>query len=380
MKTVLIDARMYGLTHAGIGRYIMNLVANLPFVSEGKVKYKLVVKKDQLKAIKNELGNRFEYIPASSSHYSIAEQFEIPAIIQKTKPDLIHFPHFNAPVFCQKKYLLTVHDLIKHYFRGKETTTKLSFLYWPKYLGYRLLSWLVIKRAKAIIVPSQWWKKKLADKFSVSKNKITVTWEGVGETFLKQKAASQQKTLKKYGLKKDSFFVYTGSVYPHKNVERLVRAMTRIKNENISLAIICSRNTFSKRLEKTVKKLNAESRINFLGFVPDKEMKPIYSASLALVQPSLMEGFGLTGLEAMASGCPVASSNTSCLPEIYGNAAVYFDPKSDEQLLETLNSLIGNEKLRDSLIAKGAKRLALFSWKNTAKETVKVYQKLLNES
>jgi glycosyltransferase involved in cell wall biosynthesis len=378
MKTVLIDARMHGLAHAGIGRYIMNLVANLPKSSKG-IKYQLIVAADQLGQIKKELGGFFEYIPARSKHYSIAEQFELPILILKANPDIVHFPHFNAPLLCPKKYLVTIHDLIKHYFRGEKTTTKNPILYWPKYFSYRVVSSLVIRRSKAIIVPSYWWKDKLSDDFGVPKNKINVTWEGVDDKFLSTKSVNQKKITQKYKLKNKQFFVYTGSVYPHKNIERLIKAFLNINRKEIILAIVCSRSIFSEKLEKTIRGLGAEKKIKFLGFVPDDELKAIYKSCLGLVQPSLMEGFGLTGLEAMASNCPVLSSNGSCLPEVYGDAAVYFDPKNTSEMTKVLEKVASDQSLRKSLIALGKKQLKKYSWQKTAKNTVRVYQSLFDD-
>ncbi len=381
MKKVLIDARMYGLEHAGIGRYVMSLLMEIKKLPKtNKITFQLIVNDSRLKEIKKDLGDFYQYIPSKTKHYSIFEQIELPLLIKKANPDLVHFPHFNAPLFCPKPYVVTIHDLIKHYFKGKETTTKHPLLYWPKYFGYRFLSQLIIKNSKSIIVPTNWWKKKLSKDLKISKNKIFVTWEGVGKAFLKILETKNNKSvLKKFQLEKNHYFVYTGSVYPHKNVPRLIEAVIKMKNKEINLAIVCSRNVFTKRLENIVKQNKAGSKIKFLGFVPDSELKIIYKNSLGLVQPSLMEGFGLTGLEAMACDCPVLSSNASCLPEVYGNAAYYFDPKKLDQIKSSLEKITNSLNLRKHLIKKGRERLGKFSWKQTALQTVNVYRQVINE-
>jgi len=381
MKKVLIDARMYGLEHAGIGRYIMSLLMEVKKLPKtNNTAFHLIVSNSRLKEIRNDLGDFYKYIPSKTKHYSILEQIELPLLIKKADPDIVHFPHFNVPLFCPKPYVVTIHDLIKHYFKGKKTTTKHPFLYWPKYFGYRLLSYLIIKKSKAIIVPTNWWKEKLAKDFRVSNSKIFVTWEGVGEAFLKRIEGKNKKTvLDKFRLEKNRYFVYTGNVYPHKNVSRLIEAVLKMKNKKVSLAIVCSRNVFSKKLENIVKQKKGSSRIKFLGFVPDSDLKIIYKNSLGLVQPSLMEGFGLTGLEAMACDCPVLSSNASCLPEVYGNAAHYFDPKKVDHIMSSLEKITNSSTLRKHLIEKGRERFAKFSWKQTAFQTVDVYRQVINE-
>ena len=181
----------------------------------------------------------------------------------------------------------------------------------------------------------------------------------------------------KYGLKPGKFFIYTGSVYPHKNVARLIKAFLRLEDKELVLAIVCARSIFVKRLEKLVKKLKGSGRVKFLGFVPDEELKALYQRAIALVQPSLMEGFGLTGLEAMACLCPVVSSNTSCLPEVYGKAALYFDPLKVEQITEKLTLVSQNKVLCQRLVKLGKKHAAGFSWQKTAAKTLKIYQKAL---
>jgi len=317
LQKIVIDARMYGLEHAGIGRYVMSLISNLELPSAFKLI--LLVKKEKMSEIKRELGNKFEYIPVKSRHYSFVEQLEIPLILNKIKPDLVHFPHFNSSLFWQGDFVVTIHDLIKHYFTGKETTTRSTPTYWLKHLAYRFQINYSVKKSKLIIVPSQ-----------------------------------------------------------YKNIERLLRAIRKINNVN--LVIVCSRGVFTKRLSFLVNKLRLKKRVDFLGFVNDRDLISLYQKAEALVQPSLMEGFGLTGLEAMAAGCSVVSSNASCLPEIYGEAALYFDPLNITDIAEKLELILKNKKLREELAKKGKKQVEKYSWMETARTTVEGYKKILTNN
>jgi len=384
VKKILVDARMYGLEHAGIGRYITNLLRELkktPLADRKQFQFTLLVSKNRLKEIRKELGNFYSYQSTTAKHYSFSEQWRLLLEIKKINPDLVHFPHFNLPVFYSGKYLVTIHDLIKHFFRGKETTTKNPFFYWPKYFSYKLLIRQAVKRATAIIVPTYWWKRKLVSVYQLFPEKVFVTWEGADEAFFSFRADFQKAeiTLNKYRLSAKKFFIYTGSVYPHKNIKRLMEVFKGAKDKKIVLAIACSRNVFTRRLEKIVASLKLENQVKFLGFVPDKELAVLYQEAIALIQPSLMEGFGLTGLEAMACGCPVISSNTSCLPEVYGKAAIYFNPLNIKEMKEKIFLLIGDEKLRKEMINRGKKRIKGFSWQKTARKTLVIYQKILDE-
>jgi len=371
---IVIDARMYGLEHAGIGRYVLNLVKELE-KKDKKNDYYLLLRKNyyQKLSFKNK---KFKKILADIPHYSVKEQLLLPKIIKKIKPDLVHFPHFNVPLFYQGKYIVTIHDLIKHQSKGKETTTRLPFLYWPKYVLYRLIIFLAIKRARRIITPSQYWQKELIKRYQVKPEKITVTYEGADE-FLKQKTKKDNQTvLKEYNITKP-FVIYTGNLYPHKNVLRLVKAIAlfnQTKKEKLTLVIACSRDLFLERFEKEMEKIKGEIQVILAGFVPTEELISLYQESEAFVTPSLLEGFGLPGLEAMASGTPVIASNASCLPEIYSDAALYFDPLNIKDMAEKIKAVINHPRKRQELIKKGKEQVKKYSWEKMAKETLKVYR------
>jgi len=377
MKKIVIDARMYGLEHAGIGRYVTNLLKGISKLKETDLSFSLLVLKEKLTEIKADLGNQFKYFPVKSKHYSFWEQIEIPLILQRIKPDLVHFPHFNASIFYSGKFVVTIHDLIKHYFRGKETTTRKPWLYWLKYLAYRLEVGFSLKKSKLIFVPSDFWRNRLIKDFDIAKEKIIVTSEAVDpKIIISSNNRNNKKSifLNTFSVKKP-FFIYTGSVYPHKNIERLLSAIKKI--DQVQLAIVSSRNFFTQRLTNRVKKMGLEQRVKLLGFVNDQDLVHLYRKAEALVQPSLMEGFGLTGLEAMTADCPVLSSNSSCLPEVYGQAALYFNPLDVNDITDKLRLILGNKKLKKKLIKKGREQVKKYSWKKTAKETVKGYKKVL---
>jgi len=371
---IVIDARMYGLEHAGIGRYVLNLVKELE-KQDKKNDYYLLLRKNyyQKLSFKNK---KFKKILADIPHYSIKEQLFLPGIIKKIKPDLVHFPHFNVPLLYQGKYIVTIHDLIKHQSKGRQTTTRLPWLYWPKYLFYRFIIFQAIKRAKRIITPSQYWQKELIKGYQVKPEKITVTYEGADE-FLKQKTKKDsQAVLREYNITKP-FVIYTGNLYPHKNVLRLVKAIAQINQKNkkpLALVIACSRDIFLERFEKEIEKVKGDIQVTLTGFVPTEELMALYQEAEAFVTPSFLEGFGLPGLEAMASGTPVIASNASCLPEIYGEAALYFDPLKTEAMVKRIEEVVGHSRKRQALIKKGREQVKKYSWKKMAQETLKIYR------
>lgn len=367
-----IDARLYGLENAGIGRYITSLVDSL--VKDDKHTFTLFVK-PQYSGIFAKRKN-VTTVVTNVPHYSVGEQF---FDYGKYQLDLLHVPHFNAPLLYKGKLVLTIHDLIKHHSRGADTTTRNPFFYVFKRLGYQVLTRLISAKAQKIIVPSNWVKQDVIKTLKVPAEKIEVVYEAVASEFGKAaKAEETKKLLSRHKLRKP-FLVYTGSVYPHKNVGLLLDAIKRRnphKELDFSLAVVCARNVFWQRLGEKIKSMGLEKEVKLLGFLSDAELSGLYREAYALVQPSLMEGFGLTGLEAMKVGLPVLSANATCLPEIYKDAAIYFDPHSVDDFLEKLNQITVNRQLYQRLSGEGKKRVNQFSWNLAAKETLSVYEKV----
>jgi glycosyltransferase involved in cell wall biosynthesis len=375
-----IDARLYGLEHAGLGRYVMKLVDNL-LVQDKKNHYVLFVNSNHSKEFKNK--KRLTVVVTNIPIYSFSEQLILPIIFARQNLDILHVPHFNAPLLYPGKLLLTIHDLIKHDSKGSATTTHHQWLYSIKRLGYLFLTSLIAKRSVHIIVPSEYVKNDVSKRLGISSKKITVTYEAAGDS-IKEIALSEEKkkkVLKEYHLSRP-FIVYTGSVYPHKNVEILIRAIEKhnINREvDLQLALVCSRSVFWQRLKDKIEKENLQKWIKLLGFVPDEKVSELYSLALALVHPSKMEGFGLTGLEAMGVGLPVISSNASCLPEVYGDAALYFNPDSVDDLVSCLEVFIKDQTLREEYSAKGYLQQRKYSWVRMVEKTLSVYKKAIKK-
>jgi glycosyltransferase involved in cell wall biosynthesis len=375
-----IDARLYGLEHAGLGRYVTQLVEEVLKLDK-KNHYVLFL--NSARATKFKDRKRVTVVKTNIPIYSLAEQIILPFIFAKEKLDLLHVPHFNAPLLYPGKLVLTIHDLIKHDSKGPETTTRTEGLYLFKRFGYLTLTNLIAHRANHILVPSNFVKEDVAKRLHVSLGKITVTYEAASDSIKEVALTDNEKItlLNKYHLTQP-FIVYTGSVYPHKNVDLLVGAIEKHnlnKEVDLELALICSRSVFWERLNKKIAEKNLQNRIKLLGFVEDADVSRLYSLALALVHPSKMEGFGLTGLEAMSVGLPVISSNSSCLPEVYGDAALYFNPSDVNDLVSCLESFIKDQELRSGMATKGYLRVRNYSWQKMAKETLSVYKQILSK-
>lgn len=171
---ILIDARLYGPKNTGNGRYTKELIDNLARIDH-KNDYIILFKKEGFNEIN--LPNNFKKILADFKHYSFEEQFKLPFIINKFKPDLVHFPHFNVPILYFGKFVVTIHDLIMHKYTGGEATTRKFPIREIWRLGYHIAFMKAIFGSVKIIVPSNYVKNEIINYYHINPEKIEVTYE-----------------------------------------------------------------------------------------------------------------------------------------------------------------------------------------------------------
>ena len=176
------------------------------------------------------------------------------------------------------------------------------------------------------------------------------------------------------------FLVYVGRPMQHKNLERLIEAFAslRARHPDLLLVLAGRKDANYERIEEDAY-VHGVKNLHFTGFVSDKRLRWLYENCEAYVFPSLSEGFGLPGLEAMQHGAPVVSSNATCLPEIYGDAAHYFDPGNTQAMADAIEEVLTDNTLRKSLVRKGYARIKNYSWRRMAEQTLDVYNKALGE-
>jgi len=388
-----IDARF--LFVAGPGRYEKNLIEQLEKLDKNN-EYFIFLRKENFEKYQPQNRN-FQKVLADYPWYSFKEQLFLPLKILRIKVDLMHFPHFNIPLFYFGPYVLTIHDLIMHEFSTERASTRSKPYYRFKRIVYKIVVKWAIRQAKMILVPSKVTKFDLMKRLNVSDKKVVVTYEGVDRKFNVQprsrtsslrgkssKCKVEEDVLGKYGIRRP-YLLYLGSMYPHKNVERLLQAFKILKetyNFSGQLVLVGKRDFFSKRVYGETEALDLKRDVVFPGlmrddgYVSDDEVVVLLKESSVFVFPSLKEGFGLPPLEAMSLGVPVVASNISSIPEICQDAAHYFDPKDPEDMALKINELFADNTLRDDLISKGEKQASRYSWRTTAEQTLSVYKSL----
>lgn len=367
-----IDARMINTT--GIGRYTQSLVENLALIDKSN-SYYLFLKRDEFNSYRLPAKN-FKKILANFHWYGVSEQIKFPKIIKKQKLDLMHFPHFNIPAFYRGKFVVTIHDLTLHKYKTTESTTKGFLIYQLKHFLYKIIIKKAIKKSLKIICPSKFTKKNILEEFGVFEKKIEVTYEGGPSENLK-KIIPDEKVLEKFGVTLP-FALYVGNAYPHKNLSLIAEAIKYLPRD-VKIVLAGREDHFYENLKQKVRDGGYENRIIFTGFVTDEELVYLYKKALAYLFPSFNEGFGLPPLEAISFGLLPVVANSSCLPEVLGDAALYFDPKDANELANSLKAVLEDEKLRDSIIKNGQEKIKIYSWRKMAKETKNIYTQALNE-
>jgi len=368
-----IDARFYGSVGKGLGRYTQKLIENLEkAVAQGpSLQYFVFLRKENFDEYQPKNKN-FQKVLADYRWYTFSEQINMPRILNKYNLDLVHFPHFNVPLFYRGKFIITIHDLILIHFPTVRGTTLNPIFYWLKFLAYKIAIWSAIKRAEKIIAVSNFTKKDILKNYKIPKEKIKVTYEACDD-FRETPAGNDEEILRRRGIIKP-YLLYVGNAYPHKNLEKLILAFGKINKikKDLHLVLAGREDYFYRRLKKIVKKKNIKNII-FTGFIPDGDLDSVYRNALLYVFPSLYEGFGLPPLEAMSKGTPVISSDHQCMREILEDSAYYFNGRKSDEITKAIIKVLDDEKLREKLTAKGYEQIKKYSWEKMAGETLDAY-------
>lgn len=371
--TIGIDCRLYSPKATGIGRYTAQLIEQLKKLDQ-KNNYLLYFKHPEFEAFECP-NQRFQKKLADIPVYSFAEQTRWYFFLQKQQVDLMHFPHFNVPVLYRRPFVATIHDLTLHEFPHKSYTPQWSVKKILDILAYRFLMWNTVRHARHLIAVSQSTKNDLLKHYAINPENISVVHEGVPEEFQRAAPEKISEIVKKYGISKP-YLLYAGVMRSHKNILNLMAAFDLMQQEPQDLQLV-----LVGKIDEAYPEINSRARhsggaIVTTDFVPDEDLIALMSGASVFVFPSLAEGFGLPPLEAMRCGVPVACSTTTSLPEVCGEAAVYFDPKNPSDIAENVLKILKNDDFRKNLIQKGHENEKKFSWSRMAGQILDIYNKI----
>ena len=383
-----IDARFYGSVGKGLGRYTEKLLEYLETL-DTENEYVVFLRRENFYEYRPK-SPRFKKVLADFAWYGFAEQLLFPWLLYRFRFDLVHFPHFNVPLLYRKKFVVTIHDLILIHYPTLRNTTRPAWLYRLKFAAYRFVIAEAIRHAVEVIVVSRFTESDVLTHYPAAKGKITVTYEAAGQVCAFTPQKEENSFLSRFGLIPrqvqassaapsraiiEPYLLYVGNAYPHKNLSLLIRAAKRFPGYRFLL--VGKEDYFYTRLKAEAEREKAANVI-FTGFLTDQELGILYRYATLYLFPSLYEGFGLPPLEAMMYGVPVLTSRAGSLPEVLGDAAMYFDPKREGALEEAIDILITDitdETRKHEIRKRGYRQAAKFNWHTMAEETRTLYQR-----
>ena len=371
IRTVAFDARYVNDRYHGIGRHAYNLLEVLTRLDPDRrylAYYHPGYRNTRFDVEKLRKRSNVELRPIRLPLYLPNEQFVWPLLLARARADLFHSPYVVLPLLAQIKLIMTVHDLIFERYPEYRTRSPLQRFYHP-------ITQLGTKRADLVLTVSESTSRDVQEYYHVNRASIHVTGNAVDPTFHRESDPGRLGAVRKrYGLP-DHFILTVGAGRPHKNIETLVEAFARLDPSLAPKLVIGGKldPRFPDGVSARIHAHGIMSRVVRLDMIREDDLPVVYSLADVFVFPSLVEGFGLPPLEAMACGTPVLASRGPAVSEVVGDAALAFDARDPEQLASLLRRTLTDIALRGTLSRRGLERVQAFTWERVARETLRAY-------
>ena len=372
MKRIALDYTAAYEQGGGIGRYVREIVAALAR-QPAEFDYRLFVSGvTSDKPLPPHPAPHFTWKPTRLSPLWMARiwgRARIPLPVEwfTGRVDLYHATDFVLPPVMARS-LLTVHDL--------------SFVRVPEAAPPTLKAYLdvvvprSVRRADHVLADSQATKDDLIELYSTPAEKITVLLSGVDARF---QPTENPKVREKYGIPQRPYIFSVGTVQPRKNYARLIHALAALRGRGVDVVLVIAggKGWLEDPIYAAIEEAGVSDYVHFIGFADDADLPALYTEALITALPSLYEGFGIPVLESMACGTPVLTSNVSSLPEVAGDAAITVDPNDLDAIVDGLQRLVDDERLRSTLIERGLARAKQFTWDRSAQQLRDIYTRML---
>lgn len=358
MSHIAIDAR---IINSSTGRYVERLIHYLEQIDHTNTYSILVPTKD--KDFYTPTNPNFTINTIDFDNYSFAEQTGFLSYLNMLNADLVHFCMPQQPILYKGAHVTTFHDLT---LLNTYNSDKNWLLFRFKQLVGRFVFHQVARSSTRILTPTWTVKRELEAFHKGIEDKTVVTYEAADKL--------QAGKVTPYDTPYKKFLLYVGQQSDYKNIKRLGDAHQKLLEAHPDLGLILvGRINKSAQMTKEYFEKHGYKNIHFTGFVEDDQRDWLFENCAAYVFPSLMEGFGLPPLEAMQYDAPVVSSNTSCMPEVLGDAAHYFTPTDTNDIVRAINDVLTDDTLRTTLIENGRIQRSKYSWRKMAQETLDQY-------
>lgn len=363
-----LDGRYMRDDFPGIGRYVYNLARTLPAVAPD-VSFVLLHDSDAPNSRYDVAALRWSNLslaPTDVRIRSIAEQVYLPQLVRRLALDVFHAPYYVTAYWVPCRQVVTIYDVISKRYPEYLPSP-------PLRLVFEATTRLALRTSNRILTLSEASRRDLVELYGIDPGRIIVTPLAAGSQFRPAPAETIAELKRRLGLP-DRYVLYVGINKPHKNLVRLIEGWRQISESYGSDWRLVIAGHEDARYPHAREAAQGLDNVSFLGPVPEDDLPALYSGAELFVFPSLYEGFGLPVIEAMACGTPVVCSNTSSLPEVAGDATVYFDPTDVSDIATAIRRLLDDAALRSALRQRGLKQAKKFSWRQTARLTLQAYR------
>jgi len=364
-KPVGFDARLIGAL--GIGRYISGLLPPLSTILQDRLV--VIARPMDVALVRGLTGGRVSVLASNARPYRLAEQTSLLLQLARARLTLVHFPHYSLPLLY-RPFVATIHDLFPYRFPEIHSGPV------PRAVN-RLLIRNAVRRAAAVITPSDATAGDLAAQFPWAQRKITAIAEATNDRFTAARNQSAEASWQRYFTIRSPYFLYLGQWKAYKNVPLLIEAFAQLLTRRPDCQlVIAGEDPRHPEIPAAVSRLPAGSVV-LPGRLPDDAIPDLYRSATALVLPSRAEGFGLPVLEAMACGVTVVCSDIPALRELANGVAIFCDPASAASFTAGMLTAL-ESTTADGRLQRGIARAGQFSWSRAAEETVAVYERVLS--
>ncbi len=366
-----IDARK--LTDYGIGTYIQHLIRGLA-ARDRENEYFLFVGEEGAAAL-FDLPDNFHPVIERSPGYSARELFALTWQLLRHRIDLYHATHYVLPIWVPRKSVVTIHDII-HLLYPEFLPNRFAFFYAQRMIARAL------DRSDRVLTDSVSTRTDLVTHFDTDLTKIEVVYPGIEQRFHQSVEPSEIARVKQRFSLDRPYALFVGNPKPHKNLPNILTAFAEaVGKGQLDIDLVCAggHSEQHEHNRHTAVRLGIEDRFKTIGYVEDDDLPALYQGAEVFLYPTLYEGFGLPVVEAMASGIPVITSNTSALKEIGQGAARLVDPLNVQQMTREITRCLTDQDLRERLRQAGKQRAQSYSWDQTADRVLEVYRATLED-
>jgi glycosyltransferase involved in cell wall biosynthesis len=377
MKIGIEGQRLFRKKKHGMDMVALELVRNLMEIDHEN-EYVVFVKKDEDPCLESR-GN-FRVVELESQAYPVWEQRLLPAAARSHGCDILHCTSNTAPIFCPVPLIVTVHDII---YMESLSLLKKGFSNYQKFgnLYRRVVVPKVIRKAKKVITVSEFEKQRIASFFGLDGQRLVAVYNGVSSHFRPVTDPSELERIRSAYRLPSCFAFFFGNTDPKKNTIGVLKALSLFNTGTDDKLYLVMLDYDREELLRLLNEISDPGLIDYIvltGYVPNKELPGIYSLASVFLYPSLRESFGIPMLEGMLCGVPVITSNTSSMPEVGGDAALFIDPFRPEEITSAMKKILGDSSLRADLARKGLINAGRFSWKTMAEKMLEIYKETYN--